>query len=200
MDYVINDCGAKLLVVGEDLRGSIDKIRGDLTGVEHIINVTPEGGERATSTRPSWPRPPLHAQGPEVSPDDVCVIMYSSGTTGKPKGIELTQANLIAHTLNSATFEFEEDDKTLVAMPLFHVGGTSFVQFTLYAGVTTIMTREADGMTLMAGIMQGHPHLPGAGRAGEGPESGPDAVKLFGRLRTFVYGASRCRTHCSRMR
>jgi len=115
--------------------------------------------------------------------------MYSSGTTGKPKGIELTQANLIAHTLNSNTFDFEEDDKTLVAMPLFHVGGTSFVQFTIYAGVPTIMTREADGMTLAGGLLQGATRtflVPAVlGRVLES-----DAVGLFGRLRTFVYGAS----------
>lgn len=190
MDYVINDCGAKLLVVGRELRGSIDKIRGDLTGVEHIIDVTPEGGEGdeyEAILAASAPR----GQGADVSPEDVCVIMYSSGTTGKPKGIELTQANLVAHTLNSATFEFEEDDKTLVAMPLFHVGGTSFVQFTLYAGVTTIMTREADGMTLIGGLWQGATRtflVPAV--LGRVLESGPEAVELFGRLRTFVYGAS----------
>ena len=50
--------------------------------------------------------------------------MYSSGTTGRPKGVALTQANLIAHTVNGQEgFEFDDGDKNMVAMPLFHVGG-----------------------------------------------------------------------------
>ena len=56
--------------------------------------------------------------------------MYSSGTTGRPKGVALTQANLIAHTVNAFEgWEFDEGDKNLVAMPLFHVGGSSYMQF-----------------------------------------------------------------------
>jgi acyl-CoA synthetase (AMP-forming)/AMP-acid ligase II len=190
MDYVLNDCGAKLILVGAELRESIDKIRDQLPLVTDIIEVTPEGGEGdeyEAVLAAATPR----GQSADVTPEDVCVIMYSSGTTGKPKGIELTQANLIAHTLNAGTFDFEDDDKTLVAMPLFHVGGTSFVQFTLHAGVPTIMTREADGMTLAGGILQGATRtflVPAV--IGKVLESGPEAAALFGRLRTFVYGAS----------
>ncbi|MCW1957136.1 MAG: long-chain-fatty-acid--CoA ligase [Mycobacterium sp.] len=190
MDYVLNDCGAKLIIVGADLKASIDKIRDRLTQVEHVITVTPDGGEGdeyEAMLAAATPR----ERGADVSPDDVCVIMYSSGTTGNPKGIELTQANLMAHTINSQTFEFEPDDKSMVAMPLFHVGGSSYMQFGIHAGITTIMTREVDGASL-AGAM-----LAGATRTFLVPavlakvmEMGPDAVNLFNRLRTFVYGAS----------
>ena len=190
MDYVLNDCGAKLIIVGAELRPSIDKIRDRLTHVQHIVNVTPEGGEGdeyEAMLAAATPRD----RGADVTPEDVCVIMYSSGTTGNPKGIRLSQANLMAHTINSNTFEFSPDDKSLVSMPLFHVGGSSFMQFGIHAGITSIMTREVDGASLAGGM------LAGATRTFLVPavlamvmETGPDAIALFNRLRTFVYGAS----------
>ena len=190
MDYVLNDCGAKVIIVGAELKGSIDAIRDRLAHVEHVIEVTPEGtdaDEYEAMLAAATPR----GRGADVSPDDVCVIMYSSGTTGNPKGIRLSQANLVAHTVNSNTFEFDADDKSMVSMPLFHVGGSSYMQAGIHAGIPSLMTREVDGASL-AGAM-----LAGATRTFLVPavlakvmEMGPDAVKLFNRLRTFVYGAS----------
>ena len=190
MDYVLNDCGAKVIIVGAELKGVIEAIKDQLTHVEHVIEVTPEGAdgdEYEAMLASATPRD----RGSDVSPDDVCVIMYSSGTTGNPKGIRLSQASLVAHTVNSNTFVFDDDDKSMVAMPLFHVGGSSYMQFGIHAGIPSYMTREVDGASL-AGAM-----LAGATRTFLVPavlakvmEMGPDAIKLFNRLRTFVYGAS----------
>jgi acyl-CoA synthetase (AMP-forming)/AMP-acid ligase II len=62
LDYVLNDSGAKLLIVGAELKPMVDKIRDKLPNVEHIVEVTPEGGMilKATSTRHCLPvgRPP----------------------------------------------------------------------------------------------------------------------------------------------
>lgn len=189
LDYVLNDSGAKLLIVGEEFTGSIDKIRDKLTRVEHVISVKPEGHDEYEEM--------LEASSPvdradDVEPDDVCIIMYSSGTTGRPKGVELTQANIIAHTVNAHEgFEFDEGDKNMVSMPLFHVGGSSYVQFGIHDGFPSVMTRDVDGMTLAGAILKG------ANRTFLVPavlakvlDAGEDAVKLFGSLKTFAYGAS----------
>ena len=190
IDYVLNDSGAKLIVVGAELKDSIDKIRDRLTHVDEVIEVTPEGAEGdpyETMLAAANPQ----GRGADVTPEDVCVIMYSSGTTGNPKGIRLTQANLVAHTLNAGTFEFDPDDKNMVAMPLFHVGGSSYMQFGIHAGIPSVMTREVDGASLAGAILQGATRtflVPAV--LGKVMEMGPDAVALFGRLRTFVYGAS----------
>ncbi|MBJ7401047.1 long-chain-fatty-acid--CoA ligase [Mycolicibacterium sp.] len=189
-DYVLNDSGAKLLIVGTELKPDIEAIRDRLPGVAHIIELTPEGTEGDEYEAMLAAATPK-GRGVDVTPDDVCVIMYSSGTTGKPKGIRLTQANLIAHTLNAGTFEFDGDDKNMVSMPLFHVGGSSYAQFGIHAGIPSIMTRDVDGGSLAGAL------LAGATRTFLVPavlakvmEMGPDAIKLFNRLRTFVYGAS----------
>jgi len=191
LDYVINDCGAKVLVVGEELRPAVDAIADKLTAVEHVLTVTPEGAEGDEYEALLAGARPVD-QAPDVQPDDVVVIMYSSGTTGRPKGVTLTHTNLIAHTINAFHgWSFDADDKVLVAMPLFHVGGTSYVQLGIHHGIPTYMTREVDGVALAGGI------LAGATRTFLVPavlakvlETGPDAVKLFGALKTYAYGAS----------
>src|ERR1700687_2323269 len=99
LDYVLNDSDAKVLIVGSELKPNVDKIRGDLTNVEHVIEVTPEGGDGDGYEALLAGATPV-GRADDVEPDDVCIIMYSSGTTGRPKGVELTQANMIAHTLN----------------------------------------------------------------------------------------------------
>ena len=108
--------------------------------------------------------------------------MYSSGTTGRPKGVMLTHANMVAHTINAHDgWEFEPGDKSMVAMPLFHVGGSSYVLFGIHDGVPSVMTRDPDGASLAGAIMTG------ANRTFLVPavlaqvlQAGPDAVKLFG--------------------
>ncbi|MGE2724522.1 long-chain-fatty-acid--CoA ligase [Mycolicibacterium pulveris] len=191
LDYVLNDSDAKLLIVGTELKPAIEKIRDKLTNIEHIIELTPEGSDGDEYEAMLAAATPVNRSA-DVEPDDVCIIMYSSGTTGRPKGVELTQANIIAHTVNAHEgFEFGEGDKSMVSMPLFHVGGSSYVQFGLYDGVPSVMTREVDGAALAGAILQG------ANRTFLVPavlakvlESGEDAVKLFAALKTFAYGAS----------
>ncbi|GBE63592.1 long-chain-fatty-acid--CoA ligase [Mycobacterium sp. MFM001] len=191
LDYVINDCGAKVLIVGSELEPTVDKIRDKLTNVEHIIEVTPNGGDDDEYEALLANASPVQ-RGADVEPDDVCMVMYSSGTTGRPKGVALTQANVLAHTVNAHEgWDFDEGDKNMVSMPLFHVGGSSYVQFGIYDGVPSVMTRDVDGASLAGAILQG------ANRTFLVPavlakvlESGEDAIKLFGQLKTYCYGAS----------
>ena len=191
VDYAVNDSGARVLVVGTELVPLVERIRDRLPRVEKVIEVTPDGAEGdeyeawlAGSTPVSRPA--------EVDPDDTCLVMYSSGTTGHPKGVMLTHTNMVEHTINAHDgWEFEPGDKSMVAMPLFHVGGSSYVLFGIHDGIPSIMTREPDGASLAGAI------LGGANRTFLVPavlaqvlQSGPDAVKLFGALKTYTYGAS----------
>lgn len=191
LDYVLNDSGATLLIVGAELLPAVERIRDRLTSLEHVVVVTPDGGDGDEYEAMLAAATPV-GRSEDVEPDDVAIIMYSSGTTGRPKGVSLTQANLIAHTESAfAGWELDEGDKNLVAMPLFHVGGSSYMQLGLHTGVASYMTRDVDGAQLAGGI------LSGANRTFLVPavlakvlESGEDAVKLFAALKTYGYGAS----------
>jgi len=191
LDYVLNDSGAKVLIVGAELKPGVEKIKDKLTAVEKVVEVTADGGEGDEYEAMLAAASPVDRSA-DVDPDDVAIIMYSSGTTGRPKGVSLTQANLIAHTESAfAGWELDEGDKNLVAMPLFHVGGSSYMQLGLHTGVASYMTRDVDGAQLAGGIFAG------ANRTFLVPavlakvlESGEDAVKLFSALKTYGYGAS----------
>ncbi len=118
--------------------------------------------------------------------------MYSSGTTGRPKGVMLSHHNMVSHTRNAHEgWAFEPGDKCMVSMPLFHVGGSSYVLFPINDGVPSVMTRDPDGASLAGAI------LAGANRTFLVPavlaqvlQTGADAVKLFGALKTYTYGAA----------
>lgn len=188
MDYVLNDSGARLLVVGTELLPGIEAIRDRLTHVETIVSVTPEGDDEYEAALAA--ATPVERSA-DVTPDDVCIIMYSSGTTGHPKGVRLTQSNLVAHTRNAIAIDFEDDDKSMVAMPLFHVGGSSYMQFGIYAGIPSIITREADNASLAGAAMAGATRtflVPAV--LGKIIEIGEQAIKMFSGFRTVVYGAS----------
>ena len=191
VDYSINDAGAKVLVVGSELMPLVERIRDRLTTVEHVVEVTPDGGDGDAYEALIASSVPV-GRSPEVEPDDVYLVLYSSGTTGRPKGVMLTQRNMIAHTINAHDgWTFDADDKNLVAMPLFHVGGSSYVLFGIHDGIPSVMTRDPDGGSLAGAILQG------ANRTFLVPavlaqvlQGGPDAIRLFGALKTYTYGAS----------
>src|SRR6185369_2322405 len=116
LDYVLNDSGATVLIVGTEFTPAIDKIRDDLVHVDHVISVQPAGDDEYEAMLAAA-TPTERAE--DVEPGDVAIIMYSSGTTGRPKGVELTQSNIIAHTVDAHEgFEFDEGDKNMVSMPL----------------------------------------------------------------------------------
>ena len=195
VDYAVNDSGAKVLVVGTELMATIHKIRENLTSVETVIEVSPDGkadGAEGDEYEAFLQAAPRATRADDVSPDDVCLVMYSSGTTGRPKGVMLSHANMVAHTVNAHDgWEFEPGDKNMVAMPLFHVGGSSYVLFSIHDGVPSYMTRDPDGASLAGAILNG------ANRTFLVPavlaqvlQAGPDAVKLFGALKTYTYGAA----------
>ncbi|MEZ0579566.1 long-chain-fatty-acid--CoA ligase [Nocardioides sp. MH1] len=191
VDYVVNDSGAKVLFVGAELMPTIEAIRDRLPNVERIISVTPDGAE-GDEYEAFLAASGSCEDGPDVLEDDVCLILYSSGTTGHPKGVMLTHRNMVSHTvLSHDGWDFGEGNKSLVAMPLFHVGGSSYVLFGIHDGVPSVMTREPDAASLAGAILAGAncTFLVPAVLA-QVLQAGPDAVKLFGALKVYTYGAS----------
>ncbi|HEX6523676.1 MAG TPA: AMP-binding protein [Streptosporangiaceae bacterium] len=131
-------------------------------------------------------------EGGGVEPDDVCLVMYTSGTTGRPKGAQLTHRGVISHSAacNIVT-GMGINDVHLVAMPLFHVGGTGSVQIGIHAGAGTILLREPTPPAIFGAIAAGAtrtffvPAVIGGILA-----AGPQAIAAFGGLKVLSYGAS----------
>jgi acyl-CoA synthetase (AMP-forming)/AMP-acid ligase II len=188
LDYVINDCRAKVLFVGHQLLAQLDLVRDRLTHVEKIVVV---GGDDDQLEAWLAAGDPVDRQD-DVTPDDVCVVMYSSGTTGRPKGVQLTQAAMVEHSLNGGgRTTYGPDDMMLVAMPMFHVGGTSYALLGPVHGVPGYVVSEVDATLMAGGIMAGCTHaflVPAVVAALVA--AGPQAMGLFGRLKAVGYGAA----------
>jgi acyl-CoA synthetase (AMP-forming)/AMP-acid ligase II len=141
--YVINDAQARLLFVGPEFAGAVEQIREKLPSVERVIAV-PDGYEEWISAHE-----PDRAVHP-ARPEDCFVQLYTSGTTGFPKGAMLTHAGMMAHAANvAADFELDADAIVQVAMPLFHVGGTSYALLAVSCGARMEIMRLPDPTAIL---------------------------------------------------
>jgi acyl-CoA synthetase (AMP-forming)/AMP-acid ligase II len=192
--YVIDNSAAVVLFVGAEFADTVAAIADRLPRVRQVVTVGGESDEYeqwldSGTTVPSAGQP---GPGRDPGPEDTCLLLYTSGTTGYPKGAQLTHRGLAAHTTNvSSVFRFGEGDVNLVAMPLFHVGGSSYSQFGFHHGVPTVLTREPDAASLFGALAAGasHAFLVPAVIAGI-VAAGDRAMAAMSTLRYLGYGAS----------
>jgi acyl-CoA synthetase (AMP-forming)/AMP-acid ligase II len=138
--YVVDDAQARVLFVGAEFLPVVERIRDTLRTVERIVVV---GGGR--DEYEGWLDVPARSLTHEPTPDHGVLQLYTSGTTGFPKGATLTHRGLAAHTTAVASrFGIDADCVSLVAMPLFHVGGSGYALLSMYAGGRTVLMREVD--------------------------------------------------------
>jgi acyl-CoA synthetase (AMP-forming)/AMP-acid ligase II len=188
MDYVINDSGASVLFAGAELLPAVDAIRDRIPRVTDVITVgAPDDGYEAflAAARPA-------GRCREVTGEDLWLVMYSSGTTGRPKGVMLSHRNIVEHTRNAVPVApLGQGDRNLVAMPLFHVGGTSYALFGIYAGAASTFTREPDPASLLAAFAAGATHaflVPAVIAALLA--AGETAIAALSGLKYLLYGAA----------
>ena len=188
MDYVINDSGASVLFAGAELLPAVDAIRDRIPRVTDVITVGgPDDGYEAflAAARPA-------GRCREVTGEDLWLVMYSSGTTGRPKGVMLSHRNIVEHTRNAVPVApLGQGDRNLVAMPLFHVGGTSYALFGIYAGAASTFTREPDPASLLAAFAAGATHaflVPAVIAALL--TAGEKAIAALSGLKYLLYGAA----------
>jgi len=142
--YVVNDAMAEVLFVGQEFFPVVEKILGDLKTVKQVIAL--DAAHDGWSSYESWrdSQPDTDPNLP-IAATDVAIQMYTSGTTGHPKGAQLTNENLLT-LLPTATREWGRpwtaDDVNLVCMPLFHIAGSGWGIVGLFAGTRTIVLRD----------------------------------------------------------
>jgi long-chain acyl-CoA synthetase len=140
--HILNDAEAEILFVGEEYFPLIEKIRDELKSVRKIVAF---GGRHAAwedfaSWRDRWP-----ATDPllPIKPTDTAVQFYTSGTTGLPKGAELTNANFSwMLPLWTEAWRLAPGVPNLVCLPMFHIGGAGWGIAGLFSGATNHVVRE----------------------------------------------------------
>ncbi len=142
--YVINDALAEVLFVGKEFFPIAEKVLGDLKTVKTVIALDEahDGWEHYPAWRDAQSTDDPHVP---VNGDDVAIQMYTSGTTGHPKGAQLTNTNLltlIPAAVNEWGDPWTADDINLVCMPLFHIAGSGWGIVGFYAGATAVVVRD----------------------------------------------------------
>ncbi len=137
---VLADSGAPLVVAGADLEAVA---RAATDGRDVRVVVLGEEYE-------SWlgAQPATDPASPETD-HTVVLQLYTSGTTGAPKGVMLDHANLSVLARASSTLQFGPGSVNLVAMPMFHIGGIGPALIGLYAGARSVVVAEFEPVAVL---------------------------------------------------
>jgi len=192
LSFIINDAGVHSLICDDAMQAVIDPVREQLCCQRYYS---------AESTFADWlPLLELRAGAEPLaeivsaSQHDVSLIMYTSGTTGLPKGAMLTHGNILWNNINSHfAFGASRDDVVLTVAPLFHIGGLNVMtlhSFTL--GSTLVLMRNFDPGEVLAAFNEHHiTHMFGAPAMFLFMSQHPEFANTdFSHVGTFVCGAA----------
>ena len=151
--FALVDSGAKVAVLGPERGAEVVALRGELPQVEHLITV--DGSIDGSLV---WEEL-LDAAGTpslgEREPDDLAALVYTSGTTGRPRGAMLTRANLAANQDQSLAgrFEVNADDLVLLVLPMAHIYSLNVgLGASVTAGATMVLIERFDPLAVLRTI------------------------------------------------
>lgn len=151
MQFIASDAKAKVLFVAREFYDVVGAIADELPDLKGIIAIDGD--------HPEWPSyadvigrfqeddPKLDARG-----DDDVIQLYTSGTTGLPKGVMLTNDNYLAFMRQCAVLEWSSygvGEAVMNAMPLFHVAGVNVGILAMAQGSQTVIVREIDPIQIL---------------------------------------------------
>jgi fatty-acyl-CoA synthase len=138
LEYALGNCEAKVLIYDPDFENTLEKMDWSQTMVQRKIKVGPGGEYEAwISERED------HEPGVVFEEEDPALIMYTAGTTGKPKGAVLTHKNLFVNTTNwMNVVHIHEEDCWFGPPPLFHVAALSGVLPHIFVGGKNVLAKS----------------------------------------------------------
>jgi long-chain acyl-CoA synthetase len=151
--YHLRDSESRLLITFETSADEAVKGAAKIADLSTYVVNLPGNGQRPVGTK-SFDELYLADDTGEIEPtnaDDVAVITYTSGTTGKPTGAELTHHQLYVNcTANGQRFRFRDEDVSLAVLPMFHVFGLSSVlNVAVRFGGTLVLVPRFDAQTVV---------------------------------------------------
>jgi len=180
---VVGDARAAVCFVSNDFSEYVSSIPTKVLPIEEIEKHRDSKGNSASALDPCLDQP-----------SEVCWQLYTSGTTGLPKGAQLTHQNLLsaAAAISLDTPEVSEGDTSLAAMPFYHIGGCGWATHVIYKGCTVLIECEVVPQQLIEDIAKykvNHGFLVPAVLLFMSQVPGVEKAD-FSSLKLIVYGAS----------
>jgi len=153
--YILNDSEATALIFGERYRETVNSLRPGLKTVRDFI-ILGQASKDLQGYEDLLSKYPADEPQVAVGEEDIAWILYTSGTTGPPKGVMLTHRNLLADTLSTllTCFPINRNDIHLCLLPLFHVGGLWHMRCSFYIGGTNVLVESTDPQLVLETIQR----------------------------------------------
>lgn len=142
--YIQNNSEAKVLFVMPDFLKRYEELRPQATGIRHFVQIMGTPAPNYVQFREAIYKHPTTFVRPDYGPDTESLIVYTSGTTGPPKGVVLEQYNQLADAHSIAEWhQMREGDRMMCVLPIHHVNGIIVTICTpLYFGGSVVLNRK----------------------------------------------------------
>jgi long-chain acyl-CoA synthetase len=194
MSYIVADAGAALVFADRDHVAVAGDIATAVAGVKNVVAVEPSAGNGGLF---DWTAGAALRELPRTVAEDTFVQLYTSGTTGRPKGVMLSARNFFGLRMRcrEAGLDWDQwasDDIAFLGMPISHVGGTGYGLMVLFGGATQLIERDFSPSRLLEAIRSERvSKLFLVPTAVQIVMRQPDARSVdYSRIRHVLYGAS----------
>ncbi|MFC1887022.1 class I adenylate-forming enzyme family protein [Thermodesulfobacteriota bacterium] len=143
IQYILDDSEAEAIITNAELHTNVKEAKRP-ERLKHVIVIDSENNGQ--------PACDIFREHDKLQPavlldetEDLALIQYTSGTTGKPKGAMLTYHNIFSNVRATVNlFDFDENDTQLITLPLFHSFGTFSVYYSVFTGGTIVLVKRFD--------------------------------------------------------
>ena len=160
MQFIAEDADAKILFAGDDFLAPAQTLLDNVPSLERGFSLddSAKGAEFGESYSQWRDGQQELQQLPSASNKDAVLLqMYTSGTTGHPKGVELTQGTILIlfdKTRQDSWYDFTPQDVNLVCMPMFHVAGLNWLMLGLFSYCRNVIHTDVDPAAILKSIEQ----------------------------------------------